>query len=133
MTTFRLAIGTLALALTLITGSNLAQAQEKQAPINVSKTVWGGGEILPGAQKATLLMFGFGADGKAIMVDEESAKQNKGVTGTWTQNGNQVTITFGNCVYRGTLNGDILAGTAQFNTGETWTFAVKLDPKGAGN
>jgi HEAT repeats/PBS lyase HEAT-like repeat len=83
---------------------------------NVAGTIWEGSETLPGFGK---LKFQLEPDGKAYMFDAKSK-----VTGTWTQTGNQVKITFKDCVYDGTINGDVLAGNARFFDGATWTFSV---------
>ena len=63
--------------------------------------------------------FQFEPDGKAYMYDAKSK-----VTGTWTQTGSQVKVSFKDCVYEGTINGDVLAGNARFFDGANWTFSV---------
>ena len=69
------------------------------------------------------LGFALQPNGGATMVDAHGT-----VKGSWTQNGNQVTIRFKNCVYRGTLTGDILSGRATVTegpqNGASWTFRV---------
>ncbi len=85
-------------------------------PTNVAGTVWEGSETLPGFGK---LKFQFEPDGKAYMYDAKSK-----VTGTWTQTGSQVKVSFKDCVYEGTINGDVLAGNARFFDGANWTFSV---------
>ena len=51
------------------------------------------------------------------------------VRGTWTQQGQQVTLRFADCEYRGRINGVCMSGTAQFlsgnRTGEPWSFQVQ--------
>jgi len=83
-------------------------------------TTWQGSETLSGFGQ---LMFRFEVDGKVVMID---AKQT--IPGKWTQTGNDVTITFGDCVYRGTIQGQTLAGSASFisgtNVGTNWTFTL---------
>lgn len=91
------------------------------APSTVAGTVWEGNETLAGYGK---LKFQFNADGKAIMYDAKWAERGT-VGGSWKQTGNQVTITFEDCIYEGTVNGDVLSGTAHFiKTGSTWTFTL---------
>ena len=67
---------------------------------------WVGSETLPGFGKLTFTMF---SGSKAVMVDAASR-----VEGTWKQNGNQFTLSFGDggVVYSGTLSGGTLSGTA---------------------
>jgi hypothetical protein len=55
----------------------------------------------------------------------------KGQTeGTWTQNGNDVTINFNGCVYQGRINGQSLTGSGRITSGgqsgQTWSFQVTL-------
>ncbi len=80
-------------------------------------SLWTGSENLAGFGE---LSFRFEAEGKAVMKDAKTA-----VNGTWSQTGNQVTISFNNCVYQGTLQDDKLTGTARYSMGEAqWTFSV---------
>lgn len=109
-----------------------SQAQEPSA--NVAGTVWMGGENLNG--KLGPLGFVFAQGGTVLMCDRSSNPKELRtyVRGTWTQNGGEIEIRFGNCVYRGRMEGGVLAGTAQSAT-QTWAFAVKYEPpqNGAGN
>jgi hypothetical protein len=101
---------------------NPPQAPAKPVGKNLADSTWTGSENLPGYGKLT---FEFGADGAATMID------TKGETpGTWTQNGNEVTIRFDGCVYQGRVNGQTLSGSARLtggpNQGQTWSFQVRL-------
>jgi hypothetical protein len=81
-------------------------------------TVWVGSERLAGYGKLT---FRLQTGNQAVMVDARDT-----MTGTWRQNGNQVTLTFadGRIVYRGTLSGATLSGTAE-NGRTNWTWALR--------
>lgn len=84
-------------------------------------TTWDGNETLSGFGR---LKFQFDADGKVTMFDAKFAERGS-VPGSWTQNGNQVKISFKDCVYEGTINGDVLSGSARFlESGNTWTFSL---------
>lgn len=85
---------------------------------SVAGTTWVGTESLSGFGK---LEFQFEPDGKAVMVDAVAR-----VNGRWSQTGNQVTISFQNCVYVGTIQGQVLAGNARYTAGEPrdWTFSL---------
>jgi hypothetical protein len=78
-----------------------------------------GSETLAGFGR---LEFRFAANGQVTMVD---ARQT--VAGSYTVNGNNVTLTFfnGGCVYTGAISGQTLSGTGR-NTasGTTWNFTV---------
>ena len=54
------------------------------------------------------------------------------VDGDFAIQGNRVVFAFGNCVYDGTLNNDVLTGTGRFtsgpNAGQTWNFSVRAQP-----
>jgi hypothetical protein len=90
-------------------------------PNTVAGTFWEGNETLSGYGK---LKFQFESDGKAIMYDAKWAERGT-VGGSWTQTENQLKITFKDCVYEGTVNGDVLSGTARFfENGNTWTFSL---------
>jgi hypothetical protein len=91
---------------------------DKPAAGNLGGTTWAGTENLQGFGK---LSFKFNANGSCSMTDPNSTVQ-----GTWSQNGNQVTITFTHCVYTGTIEGRTLSGNARSNIGQTWTFNVKM-------
>jgi hypothetical protein len=79
---------------------------------------WQGTESLAGFGKVTFRLL---AEGKAVMIDAQST-----TGGSWKRKGDEVTITFSNCIYTGTIKGDVLAGRARFTVGEsrTWTFSV---------
>jgi hypothetical protein len=85
-------------------------------------TQWNGSENLQNWGK---LCFVFEDAQKATMIDAHSK-----IGGTYSQNGSNVSIQFKDCVYTGTIQGNVLAGNAQFtsgqNTGVTWTFSVQL-------
>src|SRR5207302_1506297 len=69
-------------------------------------TVWSGSERLSGYGK---LSFRLRANNRATMHDARDTME-----GTWHHSGSQVTLRFddGRVVYRGTLNGDTLSGSA---------------------
>jgi hypothetical protein len=75
---------------------------------------WSGSETLAGYGKLT---FALHQDGKATMYDAKDTVQ-----GTWSQNGNQVTIQVG-AVYEGTISGSILSGQGTGNA-SPWNFTV---------
>ena len=106
------------------TGTVTPPVTPPQPPVATARlagTVWSGTEDLAGFGKLT---FQFDADGKATMIDAKTR-----VLGKWAQAGDQVTITFSNCVYQGKLQGSSLTGTARYTTGEaSWTFS--LTPEG---
>jgi hypothetical protein len=87
------------------------------APQGLAKSVWIGSESLQGYAR---LEFRFEAHGKVTMIDTDGSHP-----GTYTQQGNTVTLRFydGGVVYSGTINGTVLAGTAQ-NGKATWNFTV---------
>ncbi len=88
---------------------------------SIAGSRWTGNENLQGFSTLT---FEFHADTKAVMIDAQSTANGK-----WTQKGNQVTITFGNCVYQGTIKDQVLSGNAGYTTGDaTWTFSVTRGP-----
>ncbi|HZZ80260.1 MAG TPA: caspase family protein [Gemmataceae bacterium] len=84
----------------------------------ITGTVWNGTESLSGFGRLT---FEFLDAGKAVMIDAQST-----VEGRWSQAGDEVTITFGNCVYIGRIQGSILSGKARFLQGEPreWNFSA---------
>lgn len=94
-------------------------------PATVVGTTWEGNETLSGYGR---VKFQFDADGKATMYDAMWEKRGT-VSGSWTQVGDQVTISFKDCVYEGTIKGDVLSGNARFvESGVSWTFSVsRLD------
>jgi hypothetical protein len=99
-----------------------APAPVANNPVKVVGTTWVGNENLPGFGKLT---FVFHATGAATMIDA------KGQTdGTFTQNGNEVTVNFQGCVYQGRINGNSLTGNGRITSGnqagQTWSFQVAL-------
>lgn len=100
----------------------IARIQESAPPVpstsNLVGSTWEGTESLSGFGKLT---FRLEAAGKAVMIDASST-----VNGDWAQDGSKVTITFKNCVYQGTIQGQVLSGTARFTSGSdaNWTFSV---------
>jgi hypothetical protein len=66
------------------------------------------------------LRFEFKPDGTVIMVDGVTPQP---VRGHWTLQGNEVTIRFANCVYRGQVNGDRMTGRGVLDQ-DTWGFEV---------
>jgi hypothetical protein len=87
------------------------------AGVNLAGTTWSGSEQLTGFGKLT---FRFHANHRAIMQDTSGTSE-----GSWDQKGSQVTLRFaqGRVVYRGTLRGSTLAGTAGNGHG-AWTWRV---------
>jgi hypothetical protein len=81
-------------------------------------TVYSGTENLKGYGN---LSFTLQSGGKAVMHDAKST-----VNGTWSRNGNQVTLTFSQvgATYHGTMNGFEISGTATDTRGQRWTFRV---------
>jgi hypothetical protein len=101
---------------------NAKPAQPVELKSNIVGTTWTGTENLPGFGKLT---FTFHTGGAATMIDA------KGQTdGTWTQNGNDVTISFNGCVYQGRITGQTISGsgriTAGAQSGQTWSFQVTV-------
>lgn len=103
-----------------VAANAIAAIQDRPVPTpaaGVAGTTWSGTESLAGFGNLT---FQFLADGKAFMID---AKQKVG--GKWAQAGSQVTITFGDCEYVGTVQGDKMAGKARFTKRDMeWTFSL---------
>jgi hypothetical protein len=93
-----------------------------QSPSSLAGSTWSGSENLGGFGKLT---FVFKDQQNAIMVDAKAT-----VGGTYVVNGSNVTIRFKNCVYTGTLNGNVLTGSAQYTEGQgsnfTWTWNVAM-------
>jgi hypothetical protein len=83
-------------------------------------STFSGGETLAGYGK---LKFHLGRDAKhtAVMYDTDGV-----VRGTWEQSGSQITLRFynGTVIYRGSLNGNVLSGTAS-NGRQNWTWKVE--------
>ncbi|HYV36498.1 MAG TPA: hypothetical protein VE988_12375, partial [Gemmataceae bacterium] len=92
-------------------------------PVKVAGTEWKGSETLDDFGELT---FQFSQGDEVLMIDAQSD-----VAGHYVQNGATVTITFGNCVYVGTINGNVMSGTAHFTDGDdtSWSFSVNLQPK----
>jgi hypothetical protein len=123
----------------LMAGASMAAAQTgpvsqplpqpQPTPGNVAVlagTQWTGMETLANFGKLT---FQFGTGQDVLMIDAQA--QTKG---NYSQNGNQVRITFSNCIYSGMINGNVLSGTAQYTQGATagqpWTFNVQYQAQG---
>ncbi len=81
-------------------------------------TVWSGSEQLAGYGKLTFRLW---ASNRATMHDARET-----MAGSWHRSGSQVTLRFddGRVVYRGTLHGDTLSGTAS-NGDRRWTWSVR--------
>lgn len=102
-----------------LTYAGVTPPQPPDTPVaSVAGTVWTGTESLTSFGALT---FEFHAGGKAVMIDAQAT-----VNGNWAQTGDQVTITFQNCVYVGRIQGNVLAGTARYTQGDPrdWTFSV---------
>lgn len=99
---------------------NVPAALPAQQRIQVAGSVWSGTEQINNNGK---LSFGLYKDGVAMMSDAQGT-----VSGRWTAQGDNVVITFANCVYRGVLQGDELSGRASVTSGPTagqaWMFRV---------
>jgi hypothetical protein len=111
----------------LFVGAALASAQTGSpppvhGPTVMAGTEWHGEENLQGFGKLT---FRFQDGQKVLMLDAHGQAQ-----GSFTQNGPTVRITFGDCVYEGMIQGNVLSGSARFtsgqNSGLTWLFAVQF-------
>ncbi|MCI0743698.1 MAG: DUF1559 domain-containing protein [Gemmataceae bacterium] len=103
-------------------GNNFVVFQDRGGN-NLTGTTWTGSETLTNYDQ---LQFTFNAGGQATMVDADGASQ-----GRWNQNGASVTITFaGGIVYRGTITGNSMAGTAT-NTRDNWRWTVTKQGGGA--
>jgi hypothetical protein len=90
-----------------------------QVPGDLTNSKWAGSENHTG--NPTNLAFQFLAGGKVIMADVSGTTE-----GSWSRQGNQVTIRFSNCVYQGALQGTALAGQARWDNGKTWNFSLSL-------
>jgi hypothetical protein len=88
---------------------------------DITGTTWSGTETLQGFG---YLKFEFRPNSVAIMTDATSAVKGT-VPGKWTRSGSEVTITFRNCTYRGTINGAVLSGTADSRQFGRWSFSLK--------
>jgi hypothetical protein len=101
------------------------KAQTVQTPGTFAGSTWSGSENLGGFGKLT---FVFKDAKKAIMVDAKST-----VEGSYEVKGQNITIRFGNCVYNGTINGNVLSGTAQYTSqnSPTWAWNVAMQGSAA--
>jgi hypothetical protein len=95
-----------------------------ETPETVAGLTGVGSETLAGSGKLT---FRFHEDGSAVRIDARNE-----VNGWWSANGQEVTIRFRSCIYRGRLQGRELSGTAMFlgaEAGPPWSFHVTLQKK----
>ncbi|MFO0966454.1 MAG: hypothetical protein U0793_12835 [Gemmataceae bacterium] len=115
----------IALATIALLQDATVNAQDRAPIKTISNTAWVGGETVTG--RPTKLGFAFRADGSCGMVDDVSPGV---VNGTYQQDGDQVTIRFGNCIYRGRIMGNRIVGTAQPTGGDggSWSFEVQFAP-----
>jgi hypothetical protein len=86
-------------------------------PIAPGTLVWTGNETL---ENFGPLTFHLAKDAKATVIDAQST-----TAGSWSQKGNQITVTLPNSVYEGMVKDNTLRGTARASNGQTWTFQVK--------
>jgi hypothetical protein len=104
------------------TGPGSNPPQVPTGPTALPGSEWTGEENLQGFGKLT---FQFQDEEKVMMIDSQSQ-----VPGRYTQDGQSVRIQFGNCIYEGTIQGNVLSGSARFtqgqNNGVTWTFSVQF-------
>lgn len=109
------------LAVAVVVGIGIAIVGTLVAPRGLAGTTWQGSETL---ERFGYLAFDFRPDGIVVMTD--ATRNTKGtVQGKWSQSGSNVTITFTNCEYRGTIQGSDLKGTANFGQfGPSWSFSV---------
>jgi hypothetical protein len=113
----------------LVAGGGFVPVNPNPVPVNpvpvnpppaaagLAGSQWVGSETLQGYAQLT---FQFGQGNNATMID------NDGVTkGSYTQVGNQVTLSFynGQVSYKGTINGNNITGTGQ-NAAKSWTFTL---------
>ena len=111
----------LGIALLGLAGSAFAQTPPP-APTQPSAVV----SVYEGVElDNSYLKFEFMQNGMAIMHD---AVSNGPVRGAYVRDGNRWTITFANCVYEGTQNGNTIAGQARLTQGgtEMWNFMVDV-------
>lgn len=107
--------------------------QAARAPIQVASLPkeaprrFAGRESLPGFGNLSFSMY---SNGRAVMVDAKSTTE-----GIWRQQGNQVTLSFvnGSIVYTGTLNGNVISGTAtspnsRQQARQSWQWTVQQQP-----
>jgi hypothetical protein len=102
-------------------GSN-PPSQKLTGPTALPGSEWTGEENLQGFGKLT---FRFLDEEKVLMIDAQSQVQ-----GSYTLNGQSVQIQFRNCVYEGTIQDNVLSGSARFTQGQSngvsWTFSVQF-------
>ena len=86
----------------------------------LANTVWQGKEDLQGFGN---LEFRFQSNASVLMIDADGT-----TPGTWTQNGNQITLQFNNgrTTYTGTIQGNQMTGTARNSSGQPWAWTVVL-------
>jgi hypothetical protein len=91
------------------------------APVlRLAGTTWSGRENLQGFGD---LSFRFDSNNQVTMLDTAGS-----TPGTWSVNGDQVTLRFNNgqTVYTGRVQGNVLSGTARGGRGQTWEWVVRL-------
>ena len=92
-----------------------------QPPPSVVASAWKGQEDLGNFGPLT---FQFQVEQKVTMIDAHNT-----IDGSFSQDGASVQIQFGDCVYEGTINGNVMSGTARFtsgsNAGVTWNWSVE--------
>lgn len=109
------------LVVAVIVGVGIAIFGAMRPSNGLAGTTWQGSENLA---KFGYLSFDFRSNGDVVMTDA-MRHVNGPVHGKWSQSGNEVTITFTNCVYRGTLQGRAITGTATSDRfGPMWSFTV---------
>lgn len=118
----KIKIALFALTAALFVSASAADAQ--MIGKRLDNTAWVGMETVTGSP--TKLGFAFRADGVCIMIDDVTPGE---VKGSWRQEGDSVTISFGNCVYRGRIEGNRLTGFAEgLGGGGRWNFEVTFAP-----
>jgi len=110
----------LVIAIVVGVGIALVGAMKPANANGLGGTSWQGSENLA---NFGYLAFDLRSNGNAVMTDA-ARHANGPVHGKWSQNGSQVTITFTNCVYRGTIENGAIAGTATSDFGPSWSFSV---------
>src|SRR5262249_23039998 len=90
---------------------------------DLANSTWSGSETLRGYGK---LDFQFAGGGQVTMIDKDGR-----TPGTFTQNGNSITMRFGIVTYTGNINGQSMSGTAT-NTKDTWNWTVTKQGGGGG-
>lgn len=96
---------------------NQGQVQVNQVvTANMVNSNWSGTETFGGVKT---LAFQFQANGQVVMVDFQGNR-----FGTWTQNGNQITISIPSIstTYTGTISGNTFTGQGSDPTNGQWTF-----------